>query len=438
MRANPRCRARRTAHSRVHTHLRALCAGVFVLLCARAAAARELWQSDDSSYALSLDSALKATWLVSRAPDDPVLFPERTTETGLFRLRLSLDATLGEHVDSQVSYEHRARVTSDEGGLGGSGLLPSTAPASYRIRPVDQALIDEPNVVHRHELDRAFVALHLAPVELTIGRQALGLGRGVLFSAVDVFAPFSPLEVDREWRRGVDAAHAELSLDEHLSADLIGAADRDFRDGALIGRLRGYLGELDAELLAGKREEDLMLGTTASAALGDAEVHGEAAWFRTDGRGLEQGWLGAERWVAKFVAGASYQFDVGRGLRVLGEYHYSGFGLRRIGDDATQLLDPAFQARLQRGDTQILGRHVFALVTSYDLADVVNANITALASPVDGSGLVGPSITFGHSDSVTLIGSAYVPWGKRPRMGLPRSEYGLSSVSGLLQARIYD
>jgi hypothetical protein len=201
------------------------CIAALGLSCAHPAAARELWASDDTSYRLSLDSAFKATGLITRAPDDPLLFPERTSATGLLRLRFSLNATLGEHVDTQVSYEQRMRATSDPTGLAGSGLLPTNAPPPFRIVTIEQALLDQPHVLYLHELDRAYVALHFAPLELTIGRQALGLGRGVLFSAVDVFAPFTPLEVDREWRRGVDAVHAEWSFAEHFSCDVIGAAD---------------------------------------------------------------------------------------------------------------------------------------------------------------------------------------------------------------------
>jgi hypothetical protein len=414
------------------------CGVWLVLLCASAGHARELWAGDDTSYRLSLDSAFKITWLIAHAPDDPVLFPQRTSETGLFRLRLSLGAALGEHVDTQLSYEQRARLSSDPSGVAGSGVLPASTPPPYRVEPIEQALIDRPGLMHRHELDRAYVALHFAPFELTLGRQALGLGRGVLFSAVDVFAPFSPLEVDREWRRGVDAVHAEWSFGEHVSCDVIGAADHELEDGALLGRVRGYLGDVDLALLGGKRAEDMMLGGTASAVLGDAEVHGEGALFRTDGRGIEQGWLGSQRWVAAFVAGTSYQLAVGRGLRLLGEYHYTGFGLRNVARDPTLLLDPAFQARLARGDTQLLSRHVVALVVSYDLADTVSASITALLNPLDASGVASPSLLYNYSDTVTLVVAGYVPWGKPPAQGRPRSEYGMSSLTGLLQLRIYD
>ena len=169
--------------------------------------ARELWANDAYSHILSLDSALKASWLLSRSPEDPFLFPERTSLTNLWRARLTAGVTLGPYVELGAAYEHRSRLASGAGqALAGGGILPPLAPAPYRIVSVEQALLDRAEVTHHHELDRAHLSLHDEVLSVTLGRQAVGLGRGVLFSAVDMFAPFSPLEVDREWRRGVDAA----------------------------------------------------------------------------------------------------------------------------------------------------------------------------------------------------------------------------------------
>jgi hypothetical protein len=48
------------------------------------------------------------------------------------------------------------------------------------------------------------------------------------------------------------------------------------------------------------------------------------------------------------------------------------------------------------------------------------------------------SVAWNYSDAVKLVAAGYVPWGKPPKLGLPRSEYGSSGVTGLLQLRIYD
>lgn len=422
---------------------RALAALALVtLLAASPAEARDLFESEDGEYRLTLRSALKGSWLLGFPPDD-VLLDESTSGAAAFRLRFELNATLSRYFTAQVAYEHRAIGAS--GTAIGAGLLTPTALVPFRLAPLDWAIVDDaPDYVHRHEFDRAFVSLHLDFLELTVGRQAIGLGRGVLFSAIDLFSPFSPTEVDREWRRGVDAIHAEVRIPEltGLSADVIAVfgdvQSGDLTSWALIGRIRAVVGDVDGELILGRRDEDNVVGGAISATLGDAEVHGELAMFGTDGQGIDGGLFGTHAVVAKGLLGGSYMLDIHRGVRVVLEYHYSGFGVDRIGDDPGILFDPAFQARFVRGDSQILGRHAIALVLSAELFDDFSGAVSYLQSPVDGSGMIAPSFTWNASESITLLLNVFVPWGAAPEGGVPRSEWGSSPTTIFLQARFYD
>ena len=406
------------------------------------AQARDLYESTDGEYRLTLRSALKGSWLLSWPADDPLL-EESVAGAAFFRLRFELNATLTHHFTAQVAYEHRARASSGTGI--GAGLLPPNALAPFRLAALDWAIVDEePGYAHRHELDRAYVSLHLDFLELTVGRQAIGLGRGVLFSAIDLFAPFSPTEVDREWRRGVDAVHAELRIPDlsGISADIIAAfgdvTSGDLASWALVGRIRAVVGDVDGEVILGRRGEDNVVGGALSATVGDAEVHAELAMFGTDGQGIDGGFLGTRAVVAKGLLGGSYQLPIHRGVRVVLEYHYSGFGVDDVGASPAILGDPAFQARFLRGDSQLLGRHAIALVLSAELYDDLSGAVSYFQSPADGSGAVAPSFTWNVSESVTLVLNALVPWGAATEGGVPRSEWGGSPTTLFLQARLYD
>jgi hypothetical protein len=260
-------------------------------LCAPAAA-RELWSGGEGD--LSLRTSLKGAALVQRAPEAPALFPEREGAASLWRLRLEAGARLGVLATLTVAYEHRLRVESTPSLLG-AGPLGGEAPPSYRLEPLDWPLSRGDAFAWRHEIDRASVALHLGRLEATVGRQVIGWGRGVLFGAVDLFAPFSPLEADREWRRGVDAVRAEVRLSDRISADAVAALGETARSSVLATRIRGHAGEVDAELVAGRRATDLLLGATTSAAVGDAELHGELALFRAEAPLPSGGAWGDER-----------------------------------------------------------------------------------------------------------------------------------------------
>jgi len=396
-----------------------------------------LW-SDEEGRRGELAIAGKTTYLASDAPSDPVLFPDDHSETTLARLRLGLEVTHSDWMDSELAYEQRACWLSGSTGLGaGSNFLPSQARAPFRLVQLDWEIAADDDSSYRHEIDRALVALHPTWGDVTIGRQAISLGRGVLFSAVDVFNPFSPLEADREWRRGVDAFRTEYRLSTTSSVECIAAIGETWEQSAVLGRLRGYLGDVDGSLILGKRAEDFMVGGAFSAVVGEAEVHGEWAVFDTPEAQADGTVWGGTHLATKAVIGSSYTFDVGNGLTLLGEYHYSDFAVEDAEDAPLRLQDRDFQRRFLRGDTQILGRQAVAAQLSYPFSDTVNGSFLALTNPTDGSGVISPSLRWDLDKNVTLIGNVFVTWGDEPSGGQFRSEYGATPTSLFLQAAVY-
>ncbi len=410
---------------------------VAVLLVVQETEAVDLWSNEKGGYG-KLDISGKATSLASDAPDDPFLFPDGFSRTTLTRLRLGLDVHHNDWMDSELAYEQRARWISGGGGFGtGGGILPDEAQAPYRITQLDWEIAADDRSSYRHEIDRGFVALHPKWGDVTLGRQAIGLGRGVLFGAVDVFSPFSPLEVDREWRRGVDAVRTEYRLSATSSVESIAAFGESWEQSAWLGHVRGYLGDIDGSLIVGKRAEDFMAGATFSAIVAEAEVHGELAVFDTPEAQPDGTLWGGDHTATKIVFGSSYTFDIGTGLTVLGEFHYSDFGVKEAEDIVSRLHDPDFRRRFLRGDTQILGRQAIATQFSYLFNESVNGSFLVLTNPTDGSGVLSPSLRLDIDRNVTIITSAFVPWGAEPVLGRLRSEYGATSASLFVQAAVY-
>ncbi len=376
--------------------------------------------------------SLKSSALLARAPDDTTLFPARESGEALWRLRFDLVSRAVPGVTCAAAYEHRATIASAGAGAAGAGVLPGAAPAPWRVRQLDWPVAERAGLAWHHEVDRASVAFRAWRADVTLGRQAIGWGRGVLFGAVDLFAPFTPLEADREWRRGVDAARGDIELADRVSLDLVAAAGERVETSAFGARLRGYVRDVDAELVLARRARDLVAGVTSSAEAGGAEVHGELAYFRTPEAVADAG-----RDVIKAVAGGSYRLAVGKGLPVVLEYHYSGFGLARARETRTRLADPAFAARYVRGDTQILGRHAIALLATYESSEELTFGATVLASPSDGSGVVTPNAVLSIGDRVTVTATAYLPYGATPAGGDLRSFFGETPVAAFVQISVY-
>ena len=411
---------------------------IFLFMRATPSAGIDLYSSQDGEKSVGLDISGKWTNLASHAPDDEILFPKRDSLTEFFRLRFGLNANYNDWINGNFAYEQSARWLSDKSAAGaGTSFLPSQVEVPYRITQLDWQIKKTDNFQYRHDIDRALVALHPKWGQVIIGRQGIGLGRGTIFSAVDIFAPFSPLEVDREWRPGVDAVRIERNITSTSSVELISAFGKTWEQSAILGRARGYIGDIDGEILFGKRAEDTMLGGDISASVGDAEVHSELAFFHTPERQSESGILCNRHEVVKFVLGGSYTFNIGNGLTWLNEYHYSGFGLRDIEDVSIQLQNKDFLERIVRGDTQILGRQAIASQLSYPFQMDLNGSLLVLQSPQDGSGVIAPSLNWDFSQHSSIVGSFFVPWGGKPSGGILKSEYGGTPISLFLQLRSY-
>jgi hypothetical protein len=381
---------------------------------------------------LTVRTSIKATGLVSRSPNAPDFFPERTTADSMFRVRVEPEIRVNAITTVNVAYEQRFRYRSGATGLAAFGILPSEAATPFRVRPLVWRLTETPTAVWRHEIDRANAHVRVRRADITIGRQAIGWGRGVLFTAVDLFAPFSPLEADREWRAGVDAVRTDVKLSERSSIDLVGAFGSTLNDSAFAARVRGYAGNFDLEVVGGRRAQDLFAGTTTSAAVGDAELHAEVAVFRVPADATD-----AVHPVWKAVIGGSYRIPIGSGLLAYTEYHYSGFGAARPEDIRALVSTPSFVERFIRGDLQILSRHAVGLTTSYEVSPEVAWSGQWLHNPGDHSGIVAPGLIYTFSDEMSLLATLYAPYGQPPEDGVLRSEYGAAPLSGLLQVRLY-
>jgi hypothetical protein len=387
-----------------------------------------------SDPALTWRYSLKSSALLSRLPDDAILFPDRNTATGFWRFRLEPAVHITDEVNVEVAVEQRLRVFSSEAGAG--GVLPAEAAAPFRLRQLDWQLASPVNAEWRIEVDRAAVHARAGNVNLTVGRQAIGWGRGALFGAVDLFSPFTPLEADREWRRGVDAVRGDIKLADRVSVDAVGAFGTDVDHSVVAARLRGYAGKADVELVGGRRARDAFAGATMSAAVGDAELHGELAMFRTPAVPGSPN-FGSDRSIVKAVAGGSYRVPVGNGVLAYVEYHYSGFGAQSADAIVPLLADPAFQERYLRGDTQILGRHAIAVLGSYEVSPELSYALEWLQSPVDGSGVVVPSATLTFGDHVSVGLNGYVPYGRQPVGAAFGSVFGASPLAAFVQLRVY-
>ena len=61
-------------------------------------------------------------------------------------------------------------------------------------------------------LDRSYLSFSDKHFVVKLGRQAVTLGNGLVFQALDLFNPFSPTEIDKDYKSGDDLLYAPVLI----------------------------------------------------------------------------------------------------------------------------------------------------------------------------------------------------------------------------------
>ena len=248
--------------------------------------------------------------------------------------------------------------------------------------------------------------------DLVIGRQAVTFGRSFFWNPTDWLTSFTPTEIDREYKPGVDAARLSFALGRFSGAELFYAYGEDGeRDqSALVGRAYTNLGGWDLEVLGGSVWIDDRLGFAFSGDLGGAGVRGELSWHEPR--------TGDEESFLRATLETDYRWP--SSLYLIFELHHSGWGSTEVEDFAELFASP----RLLTGQVANVGRHYLATRLSYEITPIANGSLAVLVNQHDGSGLAHPTFSRSLSDESRLVLGANLPWGPAPSAEGPRSEYG--------------
>jgi hypothetical protein len=347
----------------------------------------------------------------------------------LNRARWMLEGRRGSF-DFAVHYEHLATIHPLPFGsslfLGSStaGSRPGIWDLSWRITGHD-------DFVWRHEIDRLYVHTRQSWGDVTVGRQAIGWGVGLIWSPEDLFVAFSPVEIDREYRLGIDAARALLPLGPFSELEAVYAVyDQEFDQQSTALRYRATVGEtgFDVGLMGGKFFSDAVAGAMLTGQVWGAGVHAEATLTNDYEGGRKR--VGPQTFV-RAVAGTDYRFP--HEVRGVLEYYYNGFGSNDPADYARLATSP----RLTRGELYNLGQHYLGFLADWEAHPLLHLLLQGQWNLVDPSALFGPALSLSLSDEAELDAGIYFALGAA-RDGLNLgSEFGSAPDTYYLTAKVY-
>ncbi len=302
--------------------------------------------------------------------------------------------------------------------------LPPELRLLYPHLPTDRTRLFDLTAVHTDSgswaalsrLDRLAVGYSSDKVVMKFGRQAVSWGNGLIYTAMDIFNPFDPAAVDKEFKTGDDMFYGQFLRDNGHDFQTVAVFRRELLSGdveadvcSLALKYHGLFAAGEYDLLAARHYGDGLLGFGGNLSIGGAVWQGDVVVTRT-----------SDDTVASLVTNLSYSWVWG-GHNVSGvaEYFFSGFG-QADGCYSVRCLEenPELLSRIARGELFTLGRHYLALSALIEVNPLFILTPNLFVNLADPSALLQVLFQNDLRENLILVSSISLP------IGADGTEYG--------------
>ncbi|MDM8560294.1 hypothetical protein [Candidatus Parabeggiatoa sp. HSG14] len=278
---------------------------------------------------------------------------------------------------------------------------------------------DELEAVQR--LDRLFVGYSGEQLVFRAGRQIVSWGNGFVFHPLDIFSPFSPTAIDKDYKTGDDMLYGQWLFDsgDDLQMILLPRRNPDTNDveseqSSFAFKYRGrYKEQWDFDLLGARHFDENVVG------FGLTKDIFEALWrLDMSATRLKEGGT-----TVSLVTNMDYSWVLfKKNFYGFIEYFHNG-----VGETQThKYISPesTLQTRLQRGEVYTLGRDYFSSGVQIELTPLFNFYTNWIANLHDNSGLFQIRGIYDWTENLQLIGWIDKPYGNEG------TEFGGISIEG--------
>lgn len=333
-------------------------------------------------------------------------------------LRLMLAGGVTDHIAFELHYEIKPVFFSKarEGASSGS-TLSTLGASSYRIGDIRSEIHNDEKISILQNLDRLNLQFSFDPGDLTIGRQTISFGAARFVSPTDIFQPFAPSTLDKEYRPGVDAVRWQGTLGDLTEYDLGLVANNEGQpvDSTLYARIKTSLRGNDLEAVAILRDDIATFGAGWERALGMFGFWAEAAWTAST-----SDYPSYMPFPLPEIEFEEDYFRLSVGLdRALSEhtlamieYHHSSFGT----DDPEQYQNLSRTEGFQSGGIYLVGKDYLIPSISWTATPLLNLSASAFANLTDSSAFVRMSGDYSLSENLYTDFGIYFGLGDGTRL----------------------
>lgn len=401
-----------------------LVAWFLTLIVAPDASALVEYEGENSAFNLRL--AIDAGGGANFNPNPDQLYPSDQEAIVFAGLRVLFDSFLGEHLRIEFNgYQNGYTLLDSEALISGLAL-------PYRSKYLNHDWLNSDKGKMVAAIDKLSLKIFAGPVNITIGRQPIGLSNNFIFTPNDFFYPFGSTAVDREFRHGVDAFRLDAGIGDLSRIDVFAVMGYDSEgrlpqldQSAFLVRMAINSNGVDWSIMLGKLAGRYVNGFSMSDDLGFMGIRTEAnvSFYKEDYSKPE----------FSVAAGVDKRFE--NTLHIMLEYYWHQKGET----DPSRYLE----SKLQSYDMAdpFLGEHYLGLSMNGELLPVLVMQGTVIVNLTDPSMILSPGLTWSAEEEVDFIISATIPVGQWAKSGsvMPevKSEYGMYPFSIQLQGRWY-
>ena len=279
----------------------------------------------------------------------------------------------------------------------------------HRLFGLTGQLVEKDRYRIYHRLDRLNLSIPLDEGTLRLGRQVVTWGDGMIFNPMDLFNPFAPTAIQRDYKPGEDMAHVQLQ---------VGAAEiqalclprRNTQTGYVRDDESSYalkyhrpVGAAETDVMVARHYGDVVAGIGGSGYLGNAVWRINATYTRVSGEDRRNHFF-------QMVANLDYAWMwAGKNVYGLMEFYVNEAG--REDDYAKAADDVELAERLERGELFTIGRYYLAGRLQVELHPLLQFHATAIVNVKDPSGLLQPQLLWDVSGNLQMIFGAQGHWG---------------------------
>jgi hypothetical protein len=304
-------------------------------------------------------------------------------------------------------------------------LFPTLPSDRDRLFDLTHVFVDSGKSAVLQRLDRLVVGYASDHFVVKVGRQAITWGNGLIYTVMDIFNPFDPAAVDREYKTGDDMLYGQYlrSNGDDLQGVMVfrrdpvtGDVEADQNSLAFKYHHTASVSEFDG--LVGQHYGDTLAGVGANLSLGGSVWRGDLVVTFTE-----------DDVVPSLVTSLSHSWTWGgKNISGLAEYFFNGFG-RKDGCYSPECLaeSPELLARIVRGEIFTTGRNYLALSATVEVTPLFNLTPNILLNVTDPSALVQLVFQNDLRENLSLLSAFTLP------LGADGTEFGgaSSGIPGL-------